>query len=247
MNAQALSLRDAAVRLENLILNYATGGTEREADYMALRDRLMADTSAKRLLPEWVRKSRSLSQFWAFIKQEAATYAERREIVWDAFRPLLDSLEAEGSPADEELSGALEALHAEHIKLNWQKALDRRNGDPEGAITAARTTLESVCKFILDDLDIKYAADDLPALYRKVAKALNLSPDDHTEQAFKQVLGGCSTVVNGLATLRNRLSDSHGQGAKPVRPLPRHASLAVNLAGTMGVFLVETWEARKSS
>jgi hypothetical protein len=39
------------------------------------------------------------------------------------------------------------------------------------------------------------------------------------------------TLVNGLGTLRNRLSDSHGRGGKRVKPSPRHASLAVNTAG----------------
>jgi hypothetical protein len=103
-----------------------------------------------------------------------------------------------------------------------------------------------VCKFILDDLDVRYAeADDLPALYRKVAKELRLAPSDHSEEAFKQILGGVMSVVGGLATVRNRLSDSHGKGKKPVRPLPRHANLTVNLAGTVAVFLVETWQARE--
>jgi hypothetical protein len=34
----------------------------------------------------------------------------------------------------------------------WHKALDRRTDDPDGAITAARTLLETVCKHILDEL-----------------------------------------------------------------------------------------------
>lgn len=97
---------------------------------------------------------------------------------------------------------------------------------------------------ILDDYEIAYSDDDLPKLYTKVAKAMQLSPSEYTEQAFKQILSGCYSVVNGLATLRNKLSDSHGQGGKPVRPAPRHADLAVNLAGAMATFLVETWVAR---
>lgn len=37
--------------------------------------------------------------------------------------------------------------------------------DPEGAITAARTLLETVCKHILDERGVDYEADaDLPAL-----------------------------------------------------------------------------------
>ena len=58
---------------------------------------------------------------------------------------------------------------------------------------------------------------------------------------------GAVTLVNGIGTLRNRLSNSHGRGGKPVRPSPRHASLAVNLAGGVATFLVETFLARQES
>ena len=53
-------------------------------------------------------------------------------------------------------------------------------------------------------------------------------------------------LVNGIGTLRNRLSDSHGRGgALPVRPSPRHAKLAVNTAGAIALFLVEMHCGRK--
>jgi hypothetical protein len=60
-----------------------------------------------------------------------------------------------------------------------------------------------------------------------------------------RLLGGAMNLVNGIGTLRNRLSDSHGPGGKPVRPSPRHASLAVNLAGGVATFLVETFSLSK--
>jgi hypothetical protein len=88
---------------------------------------------------------------------------------------------------------------------------------------------------------------DLPKLYGLTSRQLNLSPSQHTEQLFKQILGGCQTVVEGLGALRNRHSDAHGKGVAVARPAPRHAELAVNLAGTMATFLLQTWEARKNS
>ena len=60
----------------------------------------------------------------------------------------------------------------------------------------------------------------------------------HTEKVFRQVLGGCTAVVEGLGSLRNKLGDAHGKGRLPVKPAPRHAELAVNLAGAMATFLV---------
>lgn len=161
------------------------------------------------------------------------------------YRTFVVREKSSGSPADIEISEALLAFDEEGVHAAWRKALDRRRADPEGAITAARTLLETVCNHIIEasggTLD---RTIDLPVLYRAAAKVLNLAPDQHTEEVFKAILGSCQNVVNSLGTLRNRLSDAHGHGRKPVRPSARHAELAVNLAGTMATFLVATWNER---
>lgn len=82
-------------------------------------------------------------------------------------------------------------------------------------------------------------------LYRKLAKILNLAPDNHAEPVFKQILGSCQSVVESLGSLRNKIGDAHSPGPKKVKPAARHAQLAVNLSGTMATFLVSTWAARK--
>jgi hypothetical protein len=236
---ETLPLREVAVAMESLLISHATGARERDARYQALRSRLSAEVGSHRL-PGFLRTCRNLSQFWAHIKKWP-TYDERRAELWAAFGPLIESL-GESQPLDDLTAESLAALDSEHVSLSWRKALDRRSADPEGAITAARTMLESVCKMILDDYGVAYSDDDLPKLYNKVAKEMRLAPSDHTEQAFKQILSGCYSV-SGLGTLRNKLSDSHGHGRVAARPAPRHADLAVNLAGAMASFLVETWRA----
>jgi hypothetical protein len=82
-------------------------------------------------------------------------------------------------------------LDTPFISAAWRKALERRHDDPEGAITAARTLLESVCKHILDELGVAYGDNaDLPKLYGLTSTELNLAPSQHTEEAFKKILGG---------------------------------------------------------
>ena len=121
--------------------------------------------------------------------------------------------------------------------------MERRENDPEGAVTLARTLLESVCKHILDERGTPYKQDaDLPALYKATSTELNIAPSQHSEPIFKQILGGCTAVVEGLGALRNRLGDAHGQGRLSVKPAPRHAELAVNLSGAVAQFLVATDE-----
>ena len=151
-------------------------------------------------------------------------------------------------PADALISDALGTFDESGVRHVWQKALDRRTSDPEGAITAAKSLLETVCKHILDEVGQSYGAnDDLPKLYSAAAKCLNLAPSQHTEKEFKSILGNCQSVVGNLASLRNQLGDSHGQGKRYVKPKSRHAELAVNLSGSMAMFLVSTWLVRRDA
>jgi len=210
---------------------------------------------------------RQLFRFLAATVHPMAQNSERQTVMVDAFNEHLkhDGFELKvvkrisgspvyevqfvpsGAPSDASITAALAAFNPADVHARWTSAMERRATDPSGAITLARTLLEDVCKWILheageaSDTD----ADDLPVLYRKLAKTLSLAPDDHTEKIFKQILGGCSAIVEGLGALRNKLSDAHSPGPKRARPLPRHAELAVNLAGTMATYLVSTWEARQ--
>lgn len=237
---------DQVEALQNLLISCAAGSRENNPEYVALRNSLMANSSVDALIPRFVRTCRNIDQFWQFIKFEHPTYAERRQLIWDSFRPLLDALErASISPADHIFADTLGKLDASHVQSAWAKALERRATDPEGAITSARTLIEAVCKHILDESGADYDdGAELPKLYKTAAEELNLAPSQHTEAVFKQVLGGCTSVVEGLGSLRNRLSDAHGKGRVASKPAARHAELAVNLSGALATFLLSTWEAR---
>jgi len=231
--------------LQNMLVSHATGGSESESEYTRLRQLLLSYSDIEEQLPRFVRTFRNLQQFWQFIKGKYAHYAERRQFLWEAFNPVLTYLEKGPTPSDVSVTTAIETFDATHIQSVWSKALDRRIGDPEGAITMARTLLESVCKHILDEFEVQYGDnDDLPRLYRSASEELNIAPSQHTEAVFKQILGGCTAVVEGLGALRNRISDAHGQGRQGSKPEPRHAELAVNLSGAMAAFLLETYEKR---
>ena len=234
--------------MEGILIAAATGGSPDNNIYEHLRREFMADPTIRDLLPQFVRTYRNLNAFWPFIKHEAGTYAERRQIISGAFTPLMDHLEGRNAaPGDKVASDALETFDVDGVHAVWTKAITRRNTDTEGAITVARTLLETVTKRILDESGEAYSdKDDLPKLYASAARILNLAPNQHTEEPIKAILGGAMNLVNGIGTLRNRLSDSHGRGGKlPVRPSLRHASLAVNTAGAIATFLVETFLERQ--
>lgn len=234
--------------LEAILIAAATGSGEPRDDfvYRELRREFMRDATLKPLLPDFVRSCRDLGHFWPFIKEVSPQWAPRRRHIRDAMTPLFDLVEGTNkAPIDDMATDVLQSFDAEGILSVWQKALARRHADAEGALTTARTLLETVCKRVLDEAGETYSdKDDLPALHRKVATLLNIAPSQHTEPIFKQILGGATAVVEGLGALRNKIGDAHGQGKKPIRPSSRHAQLAVNLSGAMATFIVETWLSR---
>ena len=237
---------DRALMLKSIIASRAEGGEISDWVYRLLRADFFDDPITQKLLPQFVGSNIDGKGLWSYLKgyhEGGGAYAARRKHINEEFLPLLDYLSDTGAPADAGVSAALSRYDADGVTVAWQKALDRRKSDPEGAITAARTLLEEVCKHILDDAGVTYEDKwDLPKLYSNTAKRMNFAPSQHTEETFKRILGGCHAIVESLGGLRNKISDAHGGGRRKVRPSERHAALAVNLAGSMAMFLIETWQ-----
>lgn len=241
-------LRAILTKFQEQTINFATGRQDVSYEqWEESRGEVLAQPELLRRIPDWVASCRWGSQFWSFIKAQSSTYQGRRKFIRASLDPVFAFIER----GETELSAAsieplLGKVSSAAVGEAWARAQSRRETDPEGVITAARSLLESTCKYILDELGEKYKdSDDLPQLYRGAASALNLSPASHTEQIFKQILSGCFSVVNGMAALRNEYGDAHGKGTKAVKPTTRHADLALNLAGSIAAFLINTYEARK--
>lgn len=239
-------------KFESILLDIATKEKTPEVmqQYSVLRKRLLGIVDIKKKLPEWVSTCRDGASFWEFIKLRHQTYVDRRIFIRESLNEAF--LYAE----NQENSFALDQLvfdshlifNSEHIQLEWKKAIERRSTDPDGAMTLAKTMLESVCKHILDELQIAYKDEKeltLQKLYKTVSKELKLSPSQHTENEFKKILGGCSSIIDGLASIRGLVSDAHGTGKIKYKIAQRHSVLAINSAFTLIIFLADTYKARQ--
>lgn len=140
----------------------------------------------------------------------------------------------------------LKAFLAEGGLVSCQEDFDRAlkfvDSDPPTAIGMASTTLESICKAILDECKEKYPKDEsLQPLLKSVFSKMDLSPDGHADPDIKRILGGLFNAGVGLATLRTKFSAAHGRGKNQIRLGARHARLAVHSLSTVGLFLLETY------
>lgn len=228
-----------------MILTRLATGQEEKGDgnlYTQLRTELFLNRVIKSLLPDFVTLCRALDDFWPYIKVRYGTYAERCEFIREQFEPLFAYLEGDKVFLyDDIISDSIIKFDCDSVIYMWEKALERRTTDPDGAITAARSLIESVCKQILTERDVTYEDSyDLPKLFKTTARCLNLAPELHNDGTIKQILSGVQTTVHGFSALRNELSDAHGQPKGGYRANMRHAEFAVNLAGSTASFLIQT-------
>ena len=232
-----------ATDLRLVLTRYATGEKlDKDAEiYLDLRSEFWGDIFIRKLLPECVISCRLLEDFWPYIKYKFSTYADRRDFIRQEFEPLMRYLEGERAYFHDDIIGdAVTKFDCDSVLHFWEKALERREADPDGAITAARSLAESVCKQILTERNVAFEDElSLPKLFKLTAQCLNMSAEQHDEAIFKQILGGLQSAIHGFATLRNALGDAHGKPGGGYKPLVRHAELAVNLAGTFASYLIQ--------
>ncbi len=122
--------------------------------------------------------------------------------------------------------------------------------DPDLAIGTTKELIETVCHTILESRG-KPVADkpDLHPLVRRALEELKLVPDGIADdvkgaRTVKAILGNLSTIVQGLAELRNLYGTGHGKSGSAKGLNTRHARLAVGAATTLADFLFDTHDVR---
>ncbi len=136
-------------------------------------------------------------------------------------------------------------LNIDYVEENIKKCQEKiSRGDYSGAITNARTLVETICIFIIEsnNEDTK-CQGDLPKLFRHVSKILNMDSAQHIENSLKQTIQGCVSIIAGISSLRNSISDAHGHSVKKsYKPAKRHADLVVNVAFAISEFIVQSYK-----
>lgn len=154
----------------------------------------------------------------------------------------------QASPVLEKLGGVVDTISFDTVRRDIDRALVSVNQDPEDAVTAACSAVESVCRSIIIELGEPLPAKkDVQGLYNAVKKPLALDAgrtdiDTQIEADVRTILGGLSTVIGGIGALRTHAGDAHGRERGFVRIDARIASLALHSASTVSLFLIETWQ-----
>ncbi|NQV94776.1 MAG: abortive infection family protein [Sphingomonadales bacterium] len=146
----------------------------------------------------------------------------------------------------------VEVLDFDTVQMEMARAISNLDDDPEDAGTAACALIEAVCRSILIELGLALPSKkDIDGLLKTTQEPLGLSPGrtdltPELEQDVRQVLGGLTLVTKGIGALRTHGGDAHGREKGFKRIDPRIARLALNSAGSIALFLIETWERKEN-
>ncbi|QYO75596.1 abortive infection family protein [Devosia salina] len=147
------------------------------------------------------------------------------------------------------LASTVAVIDFDTVNHDIERALANSDTDPEDAVTAACSILESVCRSILVELSLPLPAQkDIQGLYKAVREPLGLDPakagvPDSIATDVRTILGGLNSTIQGIGALRTHGGDAHGRERGARRSIDRRiARLAIHSASAAALFLIETWQ-----
>ncbi len=226
----------------NLLKQRVEGRMDAEEPRFAdLRKELLASSYLGQEGREFLTRHRSLQQFWDRTASKHASYKERRSVVDDAFESTIARLE-QGPVSivdvDEDALHSLDMAEASNILAKAKRRLD--DGDADGALTLTRTLLESVCKKILDFFGEGYSGGDTAQSLCKRAMAHVVPGAIRSREHFQHFARSTLNIVEHISLYRAEQSDAHGTALE--KEIDDHqAAYALNLAGSIAIFLIECY------
>jgi hypothetical protein len=137
-------------------------------------------------------------------------------------------------------------LNTAYVNSKMTVMHDAVNKDTDIAIGTAKELLETVCKSILKQKGIPINKDwTLPQLLNATSSALDFKPKEadnpaKAEKGIRQILGGISTIIHGVADLRNGYGTGHGKDANFKGLEVKYAKLIVGVVSEIAILFLTT-------
>lgn len=150
----------------------------------------------------------------------------------------LEEAYGQAAPMEGALSGLLEKIGSHNIRQMWEKALSRRISDPSGAITASRSLLEMVLRWIVEQSGATPKTNNRE-LFAQAIETLKINdPENPTARLVDKI----DMLMQGVGEVRNKHGDAHGASASADSVDMMDAGLCVNVAGSLVLYLIEKLE-----
>tara|TARA_R110000744_G_scaffold379238_1_gene496820 strand:- start:237 stop:1115 length:879 start_codon:yes stop_codon:yes gene_type:complete len=137
-------------------------------------------------------------------------------------------------------------LNTAYVNGKINTMTDAIHKDTDLAIGTAKELLETTCKSILRQKGIEINTNwTLPQLLKATTNSLDFEPKEASdpekaEKAIKQILGGISSIVQGVGELRNGYGTGHGKDADFKGLEIKYAKLLVGVVSEIAILYLAT-------
>lgn len=143
----------------------------------------------------------------------------------------------------------LESLPIKHINVSYihslkeRCAIDLNNGNYDSVITKARTLIEEIFIYILDEQGVTVESKgDVLKLFNQIKNVFNMQQSKDFDGRINSLLSGLERIIQAVAEIRNMNSDSHGVGKKRITIKKHEAQLVINSAITFSEYMLAKHE-----
>lgn len=137
-------------------------------------------------------------------------------------------------------------LNTEYVNGKINMMTEAIHKDTDLAIGTAKELLETTCKSILKQKEIEIDSKwTLPQLLKTTTNCLDFFPKEveepeKVERGIRQILGGISSIVQGISEIRNSYGTGHGKDADFKGLEIKYAKLLVGLVSEIAIFYLAT-------
>lgn len=137
-------------------------------------------------------------------------------------------------------------LNTAYVNSKINTMTDAIHKDTDLAIGTAKELLETTCKSILKQKGVSVEPDwTLTQLIKTTTNNLDFTPKeaaepDKADKAIRQILGGISSIVHGVAELRNSYGTGHGKDADFKGLEIKYAKLFVGVVSEIAILYLAT-------
>lgn len=137
-------------------------------------------------------------------------------------------------------------LDSSYVETKVKLMHDSISTDTDLALGTAKELIETICKSILRQKGVSYSPDlSIAQLLKRTIAQLDftaklVSNPEIAHRSILQVLGGMTSMIQGLAELRNEYGTGHGKTPNFKGLEPKYARLLVALSSEIAILLLST-------
>lgn len=196
----------------------------------------------------WLEKLSSEAQINRILSEINTSLEYIEKNTTNSLESLNKALDSQSEEIANETTHALREVESDELIRYWIKARSCIQLDPEESITRSSSYLESVCRLILNKLEVSLPDNkDITSLIGAAVRALELSENSEANRDLQQLFGGIKSIFQSIGAMRTHFGTAHGITPGDYAPKEDYARLINDAAATASTYLLRRFKKKMTT